>query len=93
MSNKIELKPINSILGECFYIPSYQRGYRWTSEQVEALLDDLWEFKKDKYNLLEAFITDLLVYNEKLIGEDFEFEKDKKTLNSPKVVIQYNTIR
>ncbi|AQS92728.1 hypothetical protein BXQ17_01000 [Polaribacter sp. BM10] len=45
MSNKIELKPINSILGERFYIPSYQRGYRWTSEQVEALLNDLWEFK------------------------------------------------
>ncbi len=45
MSNNIELKPINSILGERFYIPSYQRGYRWTSEQVKALLDDLWEFK------------------------------------------------
>lgn len=50
MSNKIELKPINSILGERFYIPSYQRGYRWTSEQVEALLDDLWEFKKSQEN-------------------------------------------
>ncbi|WP_055446382.1 hypothetical protein [Lacinutrix mariniflava] len=59
----------------------------------KLIIDAVWNFKKDKYNLLEAFITDLLVYNEKLIGEDFEFEKDKKTLNSPKVVIQYNTIR
>ena len=30
--------------GRLFYVPSYQRGYRWTSSQVEALLNDLWEF-------------------------------------------------
>lgn len=29
---------------ERFYIPSYQRGYRWTKLQVRELLDDLWEF-------------------------------------------------
>jgi uncharacterized protein with ParB-like and HNH nuclease domain len=27
-----------------FYIPSYQHGYRWTSKDVEALLDDIYEF-------------------------------------------------
>ncbi len=27
-----------------FFIPSYQRGYRWDEEQVEDLLDDLLEF-------------------------------------------------
>lgn len=27
--------------GRYFYIPSYQRGYRWTPTQVEALLNDL----------------------------------------------------
>lgn len=30
-----------------FFIPSYQRGYRWDREQVEALLNDLAEFEKD----------------------------------------------
>ena len=29
-----------------FWIPSYQRGYRWTSLQVTELLDDIWEFHK-----------------------------------------------
>ncbi len=38
------------ILGEkgkkyCFIIPSYQRGYRWDSEQVNKLLNDLNEYK------------------------------------------------
>ena len=29
---------------ESFFIPSYQRGYRWTKQQVEELLEDIWEF-------------------------------------------------
>lgn len=29
-----------------FWIPSYQRGYRWTTLQVTELLDDVWEFHK-----------------------------------------------
>ena len=28
----------------CFIIPSYQRGYRWNDEQVNTLLNDLYEF-------------------------------------------------
>lgn len=44
--NCIELKSINDILKENFHIPSYQRGYRWESQQVEDLLDDIWEFKQ-----------------------------------------------
>ena len=29
---------------ESFFIPSYQRGYRWTEQQVKELLQDIWEF-------------------------------------------------
>ncbi|WP_395050294.1 DUF262 domain-containing protein [Flavobacterium sp.] len=43
--NKLVLKSINDLLGSKFYIPSYQRGYRWKIQQVEDLLKDLWEFK------------------------------------------------
>ncbi len=31
-------------VGGAFFIPKYQRGYRWTSLQVEQLLDDINEF-------------------------------------------------
>jgi len=44
MSNTIALKPISDLLGENFYIPSYQRGYRWTRKQVLDLLDDVHSF-------------------------------------------------
>lgn len=37
-------KPIAELLGMNFLIPSYQRGYRWTKQQVQDLLDDINSF-------------------------------------------------
>lgn len=42
--NFITLKVVNEILSENFFIPAYQRGYRWTSQQVKDLLNDIAEF-------------------------------------------------
>ena len=43
MSNVIlEAKPIGNIKGN-FFVPKYQRGYRWTDSQVKTLMSDLWE--------------------------------------------------
>lgn len=41
-----ELKPlsISEILDKQFFIRHYQRGYRWTKEQVEQLLEDIDSF-------------------------------------------------
>jgi len=30
-----------------FFVPSYQRGYRWTKREVIALLDDVNEFSTE----------------------------------------------
>lgn len=46
----IQLRPVNSLLTDRdgqparYWIPAYQRGYRWTPLQVGQLLDDIWEF-------------------------------------------------
>ena len=42
--NNIELKTVGELLGKKFFIPSYQRGYRWTEQQVDDLLKDVNEF-------------------------------------------------
>jgi hypothetical protein len=42
---QVSLRSVNSLLTERFFIPSYQRGYRWTDIEVNDLLDDLWEFQ------------------------------------------------
>lgn len=40
--------PLVNFFGETFNIPHYQRGYRWEEQEVTELLDDLWNFAKDR---------------------------------------------
>lgn len=44
--NTLELKSIAELEYLVFYIPNYQRGYRWTRRQVEDLLNDIFEFSQ-----------------------------------------------
>ena len=46
-SKQLVLKSINQLFDNSFFIPSYQRGYRWTEIQVKQLLDDVWQFAKN----------------------------------------------
>ena len=45
-TNNIELRSIRSLSGQNFYIPDYQRGFRWSEEQVTQMLNDFKEFCK-----------------------------------------------
>lgn len=53
---------IDKLMGRTFFVPSYQRGYRWGRQEVEALLNDLWEFylqtngKKDLFYCLQPVV-------------------------------------
>ena len=33
---------------EVFYIPSYQRGYKWGKYEIEALLNDILDYSESK---------------------------------------------
>ena len=45
MANTVDLKFVSELLdGRYFFIPSYQRGYRWGERQIEYLLLDLYGF-------------------------------------------------
>lgn len=44
--NTLELKSIAELQKLAFYIPNYQRGYRWTRQQIEDLLNDIFEFSQ-----------------------------------------------
>ena len=43
--DRIDLKAVSELDGLTFHIPSQQRGYKWTSENVTELLDDLLDFE------------------------------------------------
>ncbi len=40
-------KTIGELKEHRFFVPSYQRGYRWTEHEVTALLDDIDEFSAE----------------------------------------------
>jgi hypothetical protein len=44
-TKNLVLISVNELLESDFFIPSYQRGYRWTDVQVKQLLNDIWDFK------------------------------------------------
>ena len=45
---EICMKAFKDLSKFTFVIPSQQRGYKWTSKNVEELLKDLWEFSKQE---------------------------------------------
>ena len=63
--NNIELKSVKELLGMKFFIPSYQRGYRWTEQQVKDLLNDIWDFSKTKKQETEFYCLQPLVVKRK----------------------------
>ena len=58
---EIKLKSVSELLGMKFFIPSYQRGYRWTEQQVKDLLNDIWDFSKKKKSEYEFYCVQPLV--------------------------------
>lgn len=58
--NIITDKAINQLISESskihhYIIPSYQRGYRWGKDEVEALLDDVYNFLDDPKNHASSY--------------------------------------
>jgi uncharacterized protein with ParB-like and HNH nuclease domain len=73
MENILEPLPVGRLLQQendkpkyNFFIPAYQRGYRWDEEQVEDLLNDLLEFittsksREEKYCLQPIVVKQLV---------------------------------
>ena len=53
--SELMLKSVDNLLGKNYFIPSYQRGYRWGKRQVHDLLEDLHSFAIDTKKKQGAF--------------------------------------
>lgn len=86
MSNNISIKSIQELLEYQFYIPSYQRGYRWTERQTTDLLDDISDFidKKDKSSQSWYCLQPVVV------KKNFKND-DKNLLEDLKKILEFNT--
>lgn len=59
--NNLKLLAIPQLMGKHFFIPDYQRGYKWEKDQVYALLKDLWRYfksnKKGDFYCLQPIVV------------------------------------
>ena len=82
----ITLKTIYEILGEKFIISYYQRRYRWTKEQVEQLLKDIWEFSNKNKNENEFYCLQPIVV--KKTGNGWELIDGQQRLTTIYIILK-----
>jgi hypothetical protein len=85
--NSIDLKTINDILGLKFYIPSYQRGFRWSDQQVTDLLEDIWEFAQKEKLKDEFYCLQPIIVTEK--GDKWELIDGQQRLTSIFIILSF----
>lgn len=94
-ANQLVLKSINQILDCNFFIPAYQRGYRWTETQVLQLLDDIWHFAEnpmsEKYNKHEAFycLQPIVVKSRHVDNKEWEVIDGQQRLTTIILILHY----
>lgn len=44
MEEKLRIRPIKELIGNHFFIPRYQRGYRWGKQEITELLGDILQY-------------------------------------------------
>ncbi|MBF9015164.1 MULTISPECIES: DUF262 domain-containing protein [unclassified Oceanispirochaeta] len=93
MSNCVTLKSISELLGESFYVPEYQRGYRWTESQISDLLDDIHSFAvKDKKSKKEFYCLQPIIVKSHLTEEDqtvYEIIDGQQRLTTIHILLSY----
>ena len=64
-NNAVSLKTIKDLLGMNFFIPDYQRGYRWEGRQARELLEDIYAFSEKATESAEIYCIQPLVVQRK----------------------------
>lgn len=84
------LKSINDLLGERFFVPAYQRGYRWTEQQVVDLLEDVISFQpgKEGFYCLQPVVVKRLVE-----GGQWEIVDGQQRITTVFLILQYFNLR
>lgn len=97
---KLELKTVGDIEGD-FFVPSYQRGYRWGKDEVRRLLEDVSANGKEGYCLQPVVVRKKNEKYELIDGQQrlttiyliYKFMRDKggQFMPAPKFALTYDT--
>lgn len=77
---KLEPRRVGDISGK-FYVPAYQRGFRWGETEVRRLLDDIWESKDKPYYLQPVVV--------KPHGDEWELVDGQQRLTTLFLIFKY----
>ena len=88
ITEPISMKSVKELFDESFFIPNYQRGYRWEKQQAEDLLNDIDAFinKKDKKEK-EIYCLQPLVVSEK--GLQYRVIDGQQRLTTIYLILSY----
>ena len=87
ITEPISMKSVSELFDESFFIPNYQRGYRWEKQQAEDLLNDIDAFiKKDKKEK-EIYCLQPLVVSEK--GLQYRVIDGQQRLTTIYLILSY----
>lgn len=75
--------------GRMFYIPDYQRGYRWTSQQVEELLQDLLVFAINEKDSSSYYCLQPIVVRNDSSNGRLEVIDGQQRLTTLKIILHY----
>nr|WP_283251513.1 DUF262 domain-containing protein [Aeromicrobium duanguangcaii] len=76
----LEPRLVGDIFGR-FYVPAYQRGYRWGEVEVRRLLDDIWEADGAPYYLQPIVV--------KAYGDEWELVDGQQRLTTLNLILEY----
>jgi len=91
-NNVIKLKSISELYGERFFVPAYQRGYRWDRSQINDLLNDIYNFaiKKNK-SAKEFYCLQPIIVKHNAEKNHYEVIDGQQRLTSIKILLTYFT--
>lgn len=84
----LEMKSISDLKG-IFFIPAYQRGYRWTTNEVNRLLDDVSEYDVSEYKDKKYCLQPIVV--KKLSNGSYELIDGQQRLTT--IYIIYKVLK
>lgn len=86
-TSNLKVMPVACLTGKQFFIPSYQRGYRWTKEQAIQLLEDLDEFNGRLHYASEFYCLQPVVVRARG-NDEWEVIDGQQRLTTLKIILK-----
>lgn len=75
-------KAISELEGMSFYVPSYQRGYRWTVDEVTDFLEDIYSISSNDIKVEYNYCLQPLILKERKKDGSFEVVDGQQRLTT-----------